>query len=410
MPVSPRELSGVEQRLADELASRAEAMIDDLASHVRIPTGWNHAPGLDEYRGLLLERVRALGAQVDLVEGDPRPAWLLGRDAAGTPPIAVCRRERPAAANRVLIACHIDTVFNPRGEFNDFVRVGEGDRAVGPGVVDMKGGILVAINALEALEEAGAACDWTLVLTSDEETGSFSSIRVLREQAKAHDFGICTEPALPGGELAIERMGSGQFMIECVGRASHVGREFAAGVSAVTALAHALVRVDEMADPERGRILSVGPIEGGEATNAVPDHAAGWGNVRYPTPEAGEEIAGMLDALETAEDAMPRVRIERVFNRPAKPLIPETERFAMAARAAAEALGQSLPFAKTGGVCDGNILQDEGLPTIDTLGVRGGGLHTSEEWIELPSLPERGALMAVLLSRLADGEMGDGEP
>jgi glutamate carboxypeptidase len=403
MSVSPAGLSGVEQRLADALDTRAPMMRSDLARHVRIPTGWNHKAGLDEYRALLLDRVRAIGAEVELVEGDPRPQWLLGRDEGAMPPIAICRHHRDGAKARVLIACHIDTVFDPHGDFNDLIESTDGETAVGPGVVDMKGGILIALNALEALEEAGVGASWTLVFTSDEETGSFSSERVLRECVAGHDFGICTEPALPGGELAIERMGSGQFMIECRGRASHVGRDFTGGVSAVTALSKALVKISEMPDPERGRILSVGPLKGGDATNAVPDHAAAWGNVRFPTPEVGDEIGAMLDALATPEDTMPRVSVRRAFNRPAKPLIPKTERFALAARAAAESLGQALPFASTGGVCDGNILQDAGLPTIDTLGVRGGGLHTPDEWIELRSLPERAALFAVLLHRIAAG-------
>src|SRR5207237_3461241 len=108
-------------------------------------------------------------------------------------------------------------------------------------------------------------------------------------------------------------------------------------------------------------------------------------------------------ALGTPDTAMPRVIVRQSYNRPAKPLIPATECLALLARSAAEDLGQRLPFGKTGGACDGNILQDEGLPTIDTLGVRGGGLHTPQEWIDIPSLVERCQLLAVLISRLAAG-------
>jgi glutamate carboxypeptidase len=156
-----------------------------------------------------------------------------------------------------------------------------------------------------------------------------------------------------------------------------------------------------MADAERGLILNVGPLEGGGATNAVPDRARAWGNVRFATSEHAEQIAAMLDSLET--DAMPSVRVDRVFNRPAKPLIEPTRRLADLARQAAEDLGQSLPFQSTGGVCDGNIMQAAGLATIDTVGVRGGGLHTRDEWIELASLVERCRLLAVLISRIAGG-------
>ena len=400
-PASMANLTEKEQSLCRTLQKRAGAMLADLERHVNIPTGKGYAPGLDEYRELLLERVRALDAKVTIREGQDRPDWLIGASDTPPPPSAVCHRNGTGNA-RVLIACHLDTVFDPNGPFRRFALSQDEKTALGPGVVDMKGGVLVAVSALEALAEAGVPLAWTLVLTSDEEVGSYCSEHILRDEARKHDVGIATEPALPGGELAIERMGSGQFQIETFGRSAHVGRDFSSGVSAVTALARALVAVSEMADPSRGMIASVGPVEGGDAVNAVPEHAVAWGNVRFPNREIADELGERLMALATDEDAMPRVIVRHSLNRPAKPLIPQTQRFAELARSVAESLGQSLPFAKTGGVCDGNILQDEGLPTIDTLGVRGGGLHTTKEWIEVASQVERAQLMAVLLARLAE--------
>ncbi len=245
----------------------------------------------------------------------------------------------------------------------------------------------------------------TVLLSSDEEPGSCCSERALRAEARRHDVGIATEPALPDGALAVERQGSGQVRIECRGRSAHVGRDFEKGVSAVTALARAILDASRIAEPRQGKIVSIGPIEGNTAPNAVPERARAWGNVRFTTREKGEEIGRSLDALATPAGALPSVRIDRNFQRPAKPLIPATERLALLARAAAESLGESLPFGSTGGVCDGNILQDEGLPTIDTLGVRGGGLHTEQEWIELTSLTERSQLMATLLHRISQGAL-----
>ena len=271
----------------------------------------------------------------------------------------------------------------------------------------MKGGLVIALHALETLEAVGVRANWTVFLNADEETGTYHSDAALRGAAAEHDIGLALEPALAGGELAIERMGSGQFMLEARGRAAHVGRSFADGVSAVTALAERLVRIAELADVRAGRILSVGPLEGGSAANAVPERARAWGNARFATPEASTELQVALDDLATAHnecvDRRAAVRVRYSFNRPAKPRTPAVERLALAARAAAEDLGQPLPFASTGGVCDGNIMQDAGLPTIDTLGVRGGGLHTPQEWIELPSLVERCQLLAVLIARLATG-------
>jgi len=400
----PTPLSPSEQAIRDAIAPRRDELIHDLGAHVAIPTGHNHTPGLDEYRAVVVARLQALGASVEKVPGEPRPEWM-GAAKGAIPHTVILRSEaaqRAApGAMRILIAGHLDTVFPPDGDFTQMMCSVDGRTAKGPGVVDMKGGVLIAIAALEALHACGVEVAWTAMFNSDEETGSYHSDSALRAEAPKHDLGIAVEPALAGGELAIERYGSGQFIIEAHGRSAHVGREFEKGVSAVHALAKAIDKACDLADPAKQRIVSVGPLEGGKATNVVPDLARAWGNARYPTPEIGREIGEALDALATPEDAMPRVIVRRSFNRPAKPLIPATERLALAARDAAESLGQRLPFASTGGVCDGNILQDAGLPTVDTLGVRGGRLHTTEEWIELDSLVERATLLGVLLARLS---------
>jgi glutamate carboxypeptidase len=400
-------LNALEQRLADRLAGQGEALLQDLHRHVAIPTGGNHRPGLEAYRDLLVARLADLGAEIDRIPGDSRPAWV---DLPGQPPSAglephpIVVARRAGSGPRVLIAGHLDTVHDPEGPFRDVTVAEDGRTATGPGVVDMKGGILVGVAALEALAAEGVDLAWTFMLNADEETGSFQSAARLGEQARVHDVGIALEPALADGSLAIERMGSGQFKVEVTGRSAHVGRAFAEGVSAVTALGCILVELAAMADPGNGMIVSVGPLVGGPVTNAVPDHAACWGNVRYATPEAGERLAAMIDGLATAPDAMPRVVVNRFWNRPAKPQTPAVRALAETARGAAEDLGQALPFASTGGVCDGNILQAAGLPTIDTLGVRGGNLHRPDEWIEIASLVERSQLLAVLLARVARGE------
>ncbi len=402
--MSVSSLSAVDQGVCEFLSAREGRMCEELGSHVAIPTGHNHAPGLDEYRGILRERLEALGAEIELIPGDPKPRWLLGADHGAPPPTLIARRLREGRP-RILIAGHIDTVFAPDGPFRSMAISSDGATAVGPGVVDMKGGVLILIHALEALEEAGVDVGWTVLLNSDEETGSYHSDAALISEAKKHDFGIATEPALPGGELAIERMGSGQFRIEALGRSAHVGRDFTAGVSAVTALSQAVCALSEMVDPSRGLIMSVGPLSGGSATNAVPDRALAWGNVRFPDAETADEIRRMLESVQVnrdADGALPKVIVEHNFNRPAKNRIEATDQLAGVASRCAEALGQSLPLASTGGVCDGNILQAAGLPTIDTMGVRGGGLHTHGEWIELASLVERSQLMALTLRTLTE--------
>ncbi len=379
-------------------------MLRELAEHVAIPTGKGFEPGLNQYRDLLISRLERLTPTIDRIPGTPRPAWIdfSPRPRTAQPPITiVARHQTGAVLPRLLLAGHIDTVHDPDGPFNSLTIAPDGQTARGPGAADMKGGILIAVHALEALHRCGAALNWSFLLNSDEETGSFHSDPALVAEAKRHDFGLALEPALPGGALAVERMGSGQFRIEVFGRSAHVGRDFASGVSAVTRLGEIIAEIGTWPRPVEGVIINVGPLKGGGVTNAVADYAACWGNVRFADEPAAAELETKLVALATTAEAMPRVVVHHRWNRPAKPLTPGTQRLADAARRAAESLGQSLPFSKTGGVCDGNILQHAGLPTIDTLGVRGGGLHTTDEWIEVPSLVERSQLLAVLMLQLS---------
>jgi glutamate carboxypeptidase len=420
-------MSEQERRVCGEIAGRHAALLDDLRRLVEIPTGGNYAPGLDRTRDLLCDRLRRLGAAVELVPGDgaARPEWLHGVEPDGpVPPTAVCRREKGAAGRPVLIAGHLDTVHDPNGPFRELTLAPDGQRATGPGCVDMKGGLVIAVHALEALEACGEGGAWTVLLNSDEETGSYFSAGAIRAEAArvaaAGGVGLALEPAMPDGGLVVERSGTGHFMIEVRGRSAHVGRDFASGVSAVYLLARCMLEVEKMSDPARGLIVNIGPIEGGTVTNAVPDRARAWGNVRFADEAGAEELRRKLEGLATAQGldgsrasghrsetsgTVGTVLVRTSFVRQAKPRTEGTMRLAeMYRRVVGDVVpGQALPFGRTGGVCDGNTMQAAGLACIDTVGVRGGGLHTPEEWIEIPSLVERCQMLAVMLMRMWDG-------
>lgn len=405
--MTPPGLSAPEQRLCAAIAARADDLLADLALHVSIPTGMGHTPGLDECRQRFTDRLVALGGTLTLHPGDLRPQWLAESSemaaprGAAPPPTAICTRLAPASRCRILLCGHLDTVHDPAGPFRSLTLSPDRTRATGPGCVDMKGGLVIALAALEALESCGVPTSWGFALNSDEETGSFHSDAALRREARGYDVGLVMEPALPDGSLVIERPGSGQFRIDCEGTPAHVGRDFASGRSAILALAECARRVSELVDLPAGRIASLGVIRGGTATNVVAPSATGWGNIRFRTEPDGEAMRASLLAMCRSEPGL-RVSVECVLNRPAKPQMHGVTALANAARAAADSLGQRLPFGTTGGVCDGNNLQAAGLPTIDTLGVRGGGLHTPSEWIEVASLVERCQLLAVLIARLSE--------
>lgn len=384
------------------IAERDAEMRADLAAHVAIPTGHNHTPGLDAYREILRRRLVALGARTELCPGLPRPAWIMaGPPMTSPPPTLIARRVLPGKP-ALLLSGHLDTVFHPSGPFKALTIDERGRTAMGPGVVDMKGGILVALVALECLHRCGVELSWTFVLSSDEETGSFCSLPTLETLAREHDFGLVFEPALEGGGLAIARKGSAQFAVEVAGKSAHAGRDFEKGVSAVYALAHTLTSLQTLCDPAKGITVNVGPLEGGAATNVVPDKARAWGNIRYPDDQCQRELDRELSLMEKRNGSLPSIAIHRTFNRPAKPLTPAVKAMAEAYRTIAGRLNQEVTFAATGGVCDGNILQSAGLPTLDSLGVRGGGLHTHAEWIDLASLVERSQLLACFMTHLTD--------
>lgn len=403
-PLPDGRLDAIEQRLLAAAQARDAAMRRDLAAWVAIPTGWGEPAGIEAQRNAIAMRLEGLGADLHLEAGDPRPAWLPDGPAAGSGVPATLVARGGEGSEAFLLSGHLDTVHDPAGDFRRLEPSG-GDRAVGPGCADMKGGLLVAVTALELLHAAEIPLRWTMLLNADEESGSFHSARSLREHAAGHRAGLVFEPALPGGRLAVSRMGSAQFRVRVAGRAAHVGRDFASGISAVYGLGEVLVRLASLSEPQDGRIVNVGPIAGGHATNVVPDAAVAWGNARFRDGDAERWLAEAIGSIATPEGSLPQVEIDWLASRPAKPQTPAVAALAAEAIAIGHALGAAIEPAATGGVCDGNILQAAGLPVIDTLGVRGGNLHRGDEFVELDSLVERAALAAILLKRLAEGRV-----
>lgn len=411
-----------EHALRQAIARRHQAMLADVRTLVNMPTGPG-GDGLDVSRQWICSRLEALGAKTELIAPDPRPGWLyaeagegasVGASARAQPPIAICRRENGVNSNSingsprrpVLISGHLDTVHPASSPFCSFVydEAAGAARATGPGCADMKGGLVIALHALEALEEASVKLPWSFILNSDEETGSFASAQAIRAEARRvaalGGFGIAVEPCLPDGSIVTERSGSGQFRIVATGKSAHVGRDFASGASAVACLADAITRICALARPSEGLIVNVGPLQGGSTTNSVPDRAVAWGNLRFVERAGADRLVSAInDICATPAVAGTRLRLDVALARPAKPCTPEVRSLADLVQLTGTELGLAIQFARTGGVCDGNLMQDEGLPTLDTLGVLGGGLHTNDEWIDVASLTSRCTLLALTLLR-----------
>ena len=305
---------------------------------------------------------------------------------------------------------HMDTVF-PADHLFQTLREVEPGIVNGPGVADMKGGIAVMLAALRAFE-AGETADtlgYDVMINSDEETGSATSAPLIAELAVGKVAALTYEPsALPDGTLAGARPGSGNFSFVVAGRAAHAGRNPEDGRNALLAAADLALRLAAL----RRVGLSVNParIDGGGPNNVVPDHAVLRVNFRPTTPAIEQEARAAIDAAVVAIAALHDVAIHchGGFGRPPKPLDARAEALFGLVRDCGRDLGQTIGWRASGGVCDGNNIAACGVPVVDTMGVRGGAIHSADEYLVVESLVERAALSALMLHRLALGGLPPG--
>lgn len=386
--------------LRARLYREAGAMRTRLVEWAEVNSFSANRVGLDYLRGLVCE---AFTAAFPSAEVEEVPVFLSeGEEAAP----ALRLRCRPEAPLQVLLNGHLDTVYPPDGGFTTCTRL-DANTLRGPGVTDMKGGLVVllhALSAFEALSEADAI-GWTVLLTGDEETGSVASRPLLEAEARRHHIGIVYESALPDGALIRRRMGSGNFTFRVQGRAAHVGRDFSAGRNALVAVAGLARRLHEVNTALPGTIFNVGALAGGGALNVVPAAGELRLNVRVPSAALQEEALRLMEEARAATEGDGiGCTLEGAFNRPPKECPPQVEALFALWQEAGDAMDLPLDWRDTGGGSDGNILLAAGLPNIDNLGVRGGQIHSPEEFCLLDSLPERALLSAVFLHRLATGE------
>ena len=269
---------------------------------------------------------------------------------------------------------------------------------------------MVILKALEALERSQVAekIGWTVLLNPDEEIGSPGSRPILEAEAKQHNVGFVFEPSVTDtGTLAGARKGSGNFSVVVSGKASHAGRDFAAGRNAICALSELIGHLSQLNGKRDGVTLNMGRIEGGGPLNMVPNLAIGHFNVRTKLLDDESwlkaEIGKALDLI-SQQDGI-SCNLHGSFTRPPRPLEGRVKKLFEFVKTVGDELGLGLHWQATGGVCDGNNLTAAGLPTVDTLGVRGGKIHSDQEYILLDSMVERAKLTALLLLKLTDPKL-----
>jgi glutamate carboxypeptidase len=386
----------------------ADAMLAQVRSWSAINTGTGNLEGLARQAEVLADAFAALPGEVEQVE----PTAVTAIDAAGKE-IAKAHgqhlvlRVRPEAARRVLLTGHMDTVFPADHPFQE-QSWRDHETLVGPGLADMKGGIAVILQALSAFERSDAAAriGYDVMINSDEETGSLSSAGLIAALAQGKHAALTYEPsALPDGTLAHARGGSGNYSVVFRGRSAHAGRNPQEGRNAIVAAADFAVRVKALGHEN----LSVNPakIDGGSANNVVPDHAVVRFNIRPRTTEAADifrqQLSDLIQDIESRHEVV--IRLHGGVTRPPKPVDARAQSLFDLVRDCGRELGQEIGWQSSGGVCDGNNIAACGVPMVDTMGVRGGAIHSPDEFLIVPSLAERAALSALVLTRLASGDL-----
>jgi len=301
---------------------------------------------------------------------------------------------------QILLLGHVDTVW-PVGTLEKRPFRVEGDTAYGPGCYDMKSGLVVALWALRALGALGRRLrrPVTLLVNTDEETGSNTSRAAIEEEAKRSAAALVLEPALPDGAVKTWRKGVGHFRVEVRGRAAHAGAEPEKGVSAVGEMAHQVLRLHDLTDLETGTTVNVGVIGGGSRSNVVAEAAWAEVDVRVMSREEAGRIEKIIRGLEpvlsgarlTVTGGIERLPMERSEGA----LI----LYEKARRVAAD-LGFDLKETGTGGASDGNFTSALGIPTLDGLGAAGDGAHAEHEQVDLKTLPLRASLLAGLIEAI----------
>ncbi len=368
---------------------RTEELLDVLRQLVQIESPSHDKPAVDRCSRFVAELARQAGAEVTVVPQSRTGDHLLARWPG---------REREGG---VLLLCHLDTVW-PLGTLAERPwRVDEvRDRAYGPGCLDDKASAVLILAALAGLREVegGPRRPVTAIFNSDEEIGSRSSRSLIEEEAARVEVVFCLEPARPDGALKIARKGTARYTVTALGRAAHAGSDHERGVNAIAELAHQILRLQGMTDYEVGTTVNVGWVQGGTRTNVVPERATARIDARVRTAAEGARIVAAIEGLRPiSPDA--RLVVEGGL---ARPPMEESELTLGPLRRAQEigaALGMSLTGGSTGGASDANFTTALGTPTLDGLGAVGDGAHSVDEYVFIPSLPERAALLAALLSR-----------
>ncbi len=358
---------------------------------VNIDSGTGDTDGLKEVSAIVMEQLVKLGASIEISSAKPAVGDNIVASFTGT------------GKGKVLLIAHMDTVF-PRGAAQTRPFRIENGRAFGPGVSDDKGGIVAAITVLKILDDLKFK-DYsrlTLLLNTNEETGSLGTRLLIERLAKEHDVSLNLESGRPGDGIVIWRKGSGTVKVEVRGKAAHAGGSPESGRNAAMELAHQILQLSKLANRERGTTLNFTVLKSGDRKNVIPDYAIAEGDIRALLVEEFDRVEREMAAMSQNKlipDTVVTTSMVRSF--PIMPQNAQTDALAALAQRVYGELGRKLRLEGSGGAADSSFAAGVFKPTLDGLGIIGGNAHTSDEYAEVESMMPRFYLLTRMVMELS---------
>ncbi|MBP0940483.1 M20/M25/M40 family metallo-hydrolase [Pseudomonas alliivorans] len=384
------------EQLLKKAEAEQKAYLATVKELVDVDTGTGQAPGLKTVSALLVERLKALGAEVTTTPATPSA----GDNIVGT--------IKGNGSRSFLLMVHYDTVFGPgTAEKRPFKQ--DGERAYGPGVADAKGGVAMILHSLKLLQDQGFKDFGTLTVlfNPDEETGSSGSKKVIAELARQHDYVFSYEPP-DKDAVTVATNGINGVLLDVKGKSSHAGSAPEAGRNAAIELAHQMLQLKDLGDPAKGTTVNWTLIKGGEKRNIIPSSASAEGDMRYSDLSESDRV--LADAQRIVQKKLidgteVTVRLEK--GRPPLAKNPGSEQLAKTAQALYGKIGRNIePIAMRFGTDAGYAyVPGSAKPAVlETMGVVGAGLHADDEYIELSSIAPRLYLTVALIQQLSESK------
>ncbi len=403
---------GAARAIRQYLDSERRAILGLVEELVRIDSHATVPEGVNAVGDVVCRELEAVGYATERARGaplGPEQRWLEEFMLPGYDPSRLgdhrVVRKAGSGRGRVLLLGDLDTAYLPGGPRRFPFRV-EGDRAYGPGIADMKGGLTVAVYALKALEATGQNTlgEVVGVFSADEQAGSLSARQVIEPVARQAQWAFCMECAREGGNLLGSRAQIGVARLDVRGRDAHAGSAYAKGVSAIEAMARKIIAIHALTDPAREIYLNVGIVNGGWRRSVVAGHCMAALDIRTPSAAAWDEVEAAVRLIaDTVDVPHSSASLLIASHRPAVPWTEKTDRLIAITRAAGKALGLEFGVLRSPAAGSSAFTGPLGIPCLDGMGPAGGDLMTDQEHVVISSLVERAALLATTIHALGEG-------